>query len=275
MASVRECRCSRPTDGFSCRECANEAAKHLRTIAGLVGLLDAKRARIKGFSYSGAGSRSAENPMPYDPRVSRVEKPIRIALVTSALALAERGHIPPRTENLAPVALWLAGLTGDIRMQQQAPDEFSRFDVCASNLVALFDRPPDQLYLGTCGAQLEDAKCSEPVYVEAKRVLHAGREEIEGATSVVQCPHCRASIDVAERRNMAREALRGYQATISELVAFKALVGVSRRTLFRAVSSGAMPQVGDRMERNIRGQWRRVPTYRFCDAMDLAKDRAA
>ena len=272
------CRCTRPvTDGYACHVCADEAAKHLRTIAGLAPHLDDKRAGVRGIDYSqmsgSSGARLSESPMPVDLRVSRVADPIRAALVRVALSIESQATSFPE-DTISAIAPWLAEHVDLIRTQPDACEDFMSFETCASNLIHLFDRPPDQLYLGTCAASEDDeTACVEPVYVESKAIVRAGREVHEGAAAVVSCPRCKASIDVVERRQMAREALASYQATMVELVRLSALVQVSRSGLYRAVATGALVPVGWRQERNLRGEWRRVQTFSIGDAMALATRR--
>ena len=83
-------------------------------------------------------------------------------------------------------------------------------------------------------------------------------------------------VDVSERREWFAGMVVLYQATMRELVNLAPLFlpgnGVSKRTLKEWSRHGLLKPIGERQERNTRGEWRKVPTYRIGD---LATAQAA
>lgn len=248
-------------DGYACHDCTDEARKHLHSIAYLAFHVDDKRAKVRAIDYRSAGVRTREVPLPYDPRVSRVVDPIVTALIGTHAIIAENARsidLAVDVDNLADLATWIAEHVDHLRTIPEGPEEFGTFETCAKNLDILFDRPPDQLYLGTCGAELEDHACAEAVYVENKRPLPAEAE----------CRRCGAGVVVTERRETFRDQVKAYQATMRELVKLAPLYledGVGHRTLQEWTRHGILLAVGERVVQDLSGRWQRVPTYRIGD----------
>lgn len=287
-------KCGRAVnDAYCCVTCAGEARKHLATIAYLTAHADEKRARVGSNLLSGDGSRAAETPVPFDPRVSKVLNPIRIALQgTGRMVIEEHrpnlmdpfdygealGYTDPRMDRLKPASLpsvanWLIGFTDWLRHQQSAAEEFDTFERAASNVEQLFDRAPDRLYVGECGAEEEGsvATCHEALYIE---VNAKGDPE----STAINCPRCTTVHDVTKRRADLKESLAGYQATtkeISHLCRMTIDGDVSVRMLQIYAKHGFLLQHGVRLEQDSMGRMRRVATYRIGDvepAVDLWKD---
>ena len=56
------------------------------------------------------------------------------------------------------VARWLRGHLAWLATKPEGPEEFAFLKAAHDNLVRLFDRPPDQLYLGSCDTEHDDAE---------------------------------------------------------------------------------------------------------------------
>ena len=270
----QKCRmdCGKPTgpDAYVCPDCVDQARKDLAVVADLLPLSPAKRARVGAIDYRTLGTPGpAEAPLPFDPRVSRVTDPICVGLLgTYHVVIEGRGAhlaLPGRVGAVA-VARWLGEHLDWLATRAEGAEELAFIEKARSNLERLFDRPPDALYLGECGRDLEDMVCREHVYVENKRPL----------ATFATCRRCQGAVDVNERREIFAEQVKLYQATMRELVSLAPLFlagdGVSQRTLKEWTRHGLLRPVGERVERNVRGEWRKVPTYRMGDLAEARNE---
>ena len=286
-ATQRTCTCSREVDdGYLCHDCTTTTRDHLHTIAHLSRGLDEKRARFGAIIYTHGRSRSADTPIPFDPRVTRVSRPIRQHLRETCAyvfdhrpAAATRVVVSP--ESIGAMAVWLTSHLPWLRTDPTGPATADRIRRDAEHLAALFDRPPDQLYLGTCKTALPDGTtCPEALYADASTVIRAGRTDLAADSAHTYC-RCGAAHEVEPRRAELLHGLTIYQATLPELVSLRPLIGMdgtSRAMLARYTQHGLLPSVGERLERNSRGEWRRTPTYRIGDvnrAVELWKQRSS
>lgn len=87
-------RCDRAlTDNtFICDTCATEAAHDLTRAADFLHHIDDKRARKGSRLWTGGGRASAEQPLPYDPRVRHVAEPARRDLTRWARLIIREHH---------------------------------------------------------------------------------------------------------------------------------------------------------------------------------------
>lgn len=272
-------KCGRAvSDAYCCQICADSARKHLAHIADLTRYADEKRARIGSCHPSDTGGRTAEVPLPFDPRVSKVLNPIKIALHGTARVVLELApedvgdDTSPNAESLPSVADWLIQFTDWLRHQDFGAEEFDTFERASGNVLRLFDRPPDKLYVGQCRAEDDEGKlCPEMLYVEVN-----GRGEAESA--VINCPRCKTQHDVGQRREQLWEALENYLATTKEIsrMCRRLIDGdVSVRMLQIYAKHGFLIQQGERVEFDSMGRRRKVATYRIGDvkpAVDLWVD---
>src|SRR5574343_442956 len=126
-ATQRTCTCSREVDdGYLCHDCTATTRDHLHTIAHLSRGLDEKRARFGAIIYTHGRSRSAETPIPFDPRVTRVSRPIRQHLRETCAyvfdhrpAAATRVVVSP--ESIGAMAVWLTSHLPWLRTDPTGP----------------------------------------------------------------------------------------------------------------------------------------------------------
>lgn len=254
-------------DGYVCHACTEKARADLAGIALLAGGLDDKRARRTSNHPTERTSQAAEVPLPYDPRVSKVLDPIITAMLGTVHVITEGRRVVTKVDvfDLPAACAWVATHLDWLRTTPEGPEEFASFEVAHKNLEALFDRPPDQLYLGECGAvEAEHGwPCTHVLYVDHKTPL----------PSYVRCDVCGVQSEVDARRDFFRTQVAAYQATMRELVTLAPILldgAGSRRTLHEWTRRGLLRPVGTRLERNLRAEWRKVATYRIGDLTDAA-----
>lgn len=258
-------------NSYVCATCVKDTREHLDTITTLMAHVDEKRARWTGIDYRQGPSRSADKPLPYDPRVTKVTSPIITGLrglhdviaegIGWHTALAPGSTVPTVATYINTHLDWLAG-------QPEGEAELRFLHDSADRLHRLFDRPPERLYLGQCGTIRTDDEgdwtCDAYVYVERSKTLppHA------------TCPRCKTTIDVNDRRDQFQEQVKLYQATMRELTRLAPLFleeGVSHRTLKEWTRHGLIRPVGQRREIGADARWRDTPTYRIGDLAEARK----
>lgn len=259
MTATQTCHgCTREVkDGYACTTCASQAKQDLWHIGYLLGHVDAKRAKIGSKNFVGPSSPSAETPVPFDPRVTKVMIPLRQALLGSAEIIREARGVEPDMRDWRRLAFWVGAHVNLLRTMQEGPEEFDTYGRLRKSLDAVFDRPPDTLYLGQCGADLGEDACPAYVYVERD---DTGRSLPAHAS----CPDCNAQVDVGERREYFLDAVSLYQATMRELVQLAPLFlenPVSHRTLKEWTRQGILKVEGHRQERDWEGRWQKRPAY--------------
>jgi hypothetical protein len=249
-------------DAFACMTCAESARTDLTQIADFAQHLDDRRARLGSNWKDGTIGRAAEIPLPYDPRVSKVADPISIALQGTARIVIDAGAvILPASGDIHDVALWLITRCDWLRRQDVGPEEFATFETCRSNIVRLFDRPPDRMYIGRCHGVVEDVSCVESLYVEID-------DNGKPAVGTVKCPRCSQGHDVKSRRDEIKAGVQDYLGTMREISKLCRLMyddGVSMSMLYLYAERGLMESQGWRMEHDIKGRYRSVSTYRIGD----------
>ena len=256
-------RCGRTAgDAFACTTCSDTARADLTKIADFALHLDEKRARLGSNWKNGTVGRAAEIPLPYDPRVSKVADPIRIALHGTARIVIDAGAvILPVSDDLHDIAQWLVTRCDWLRRQDVGPHEFSVFDVCRSNLELLFDRPPDRMYVGRCHGTIEGIPCTESLYIETD-------DQGKPTVGKVTCRRCSQSHDVKDRREEMKAGVKDYLGTMKEISRLCRLMydeGVSMSMLYLYAERGLMESQGWRMEHDTQGRYRSVSTYRIGD----------
>lgn len=264
--------CTAPTDAFACKTCATTTQQHLTDMAELLDphALDQRRAGVRGISYAHIGGRSSgERPLPYNPRVGEAESlaygtlfEIWKQLVHDEPSLHEQ---TPRHPSAAALAAWLAAQVMDhLRFMPDCDDYFSDIADKHRAVVRLWDNPPDETFIGSCGALIEveggvDVTCTEAVYAERGRAS-------------VKCRRCGAEHDVAMRRAELAARCADHLATLKEVAALLAPIHGERvrlRKLNYYVGRGRLKAKGERPEWMSNGSIRSVSVYRIGDISDI------
>ena len=260
--------CTAPTDAFACKTCADTTQQHLTDMAELLDphALDQRRAGVRGISYAHIGGRSSgERPLPYNPRVGEAESlaygtlfEIWKQLVHDEPSLHEQ---TPHHPSAAALAAWLAAQVMDhLRFMPDCDDYFSDIADKHHAVIRLWDNPPDETFIGSCGALIEveggvDVTCTEAVYAERGRAS-------------VKCRRCRSEHDVAARYGELLARCADHLATLKEVAALLAPLHGERvrlRKLNYYVDRGRLKAKGDRPEWMSNGSIRSVSVYRIGD----------
>jgi hypothetical protein len=262
--------CSRKlsADRYVCRECERTARSNLYTIAAFAGWCDSKRARMGSAWSVGGGSRAAEQPVPFDPRVTKVIQPIHNDLTGWARIVWDEAPIGADEQSpgldTSSVAKWLVTHCAWMSTTRHADTAFPSFESAKVNLENLFDRPPEKVYLGRCNADTEFGPCPESLY-----------KDVDDASGTIACPRCGRDTDVADRREELGEGVENYLGTARELSRLLRLVlgeqATSAKTLWAYAKHGLIQSHGVRFEYDTLGRRREVPTYRVGDVREAAR----
>ena len=265
MSDCRNCGRDAGKDAFACTWCAETAMTNLGHIAGLAHHLDGKRARRHSNWQNGIIGHAAQIPLPYDPRVSQVADPIRVALhgtvriILDARSSVSVDDLDP--ESITSSALWIAKHCDWLRRQDVGPEELASFATHKMALEKLFDNPPDRMYVGRCNADIEGTPCRASLYVETDG---KGKPNSQKAT----CPCCRTSHEIDDRREQLADGVADYRATIREISRLCVLIHpgmVSKTLLYEYIRGGLMLPQGTREERDSVGRMHTASTYRIGD----------
>lgn len=264
--------CTAKTDAFACKDCAETARSHLVSMAELLepNALDQRRAGVRAISYSGVGGRSGgEKPLPFNPRVAEAENLAHGTLFEVARQLVEDEssfyETLPRASSTAVLAAWLSRHVMDhLRFMPDCDDYFSDIADKHRAVVRLWDNPPDETFIGSCGASIDveggvSVTCTEAVYAERGRVS-------------VKCRRCHAEHDVAQRYAELAARCADHLATLKEIAALLAPIHGERvrlRKLNYYVERGRLASTYARPEMMSDGSFRRVAMYRIGDVTGL------
>jgi hypothetical protein len=254
-------------DLTACKRCATGARAQLEVIADLARFADEKRARVGSNWRVGTIGRTPDHPLPFDPRVSRRLGPITDSLNRLALRVMTDDEdvtdAPTRAGSLPAVATWLVAQVATIRTWSDAPAVFDRIDSEARAVTRLFDRPPDKVYLGACGADTAAGPCVQDLYLERGT-----------APAVVVCPRCREVHDVDERREDLRAGVDDYLGTAKEISHLcRATLGedVSTNMIRYYARVGMIREHGQRRELTKDNQQRAATLYRIGEVREAVE----
>lgn len=253
---------------FVCLDCVAAAEADLFDLAQFMRWGDDKRARVRSPMGSGGGGRPREAPLPFDPRVTPA--------LRAAQEVVRRGVVEVRKtcpSSSYPVgeaehsALWLMSRCAWIAGRPWAVDLFDAIGWAAADVRRLFDNAPDRVYLGRCGAELQQERtCSESLYAELD---DKGR-----APAIVRCPACDTNHDVRARRGDLAGAVDGYLGTAREIARLLSLTlgdAASEQMVWAYARRGLILARGERMEIDVKGRRRPVSVYRIGEVRRAAE----
>ena len=260
--------CSRAlgADMFVCHECVKSARTNLESVAEFCQWADEKRARMGSTWSIGGGSRATETPIPFDPRVTLVVKPIHNDLTTWARIVWDDAPklSDPAGMETSSIARWLVGYCAWFATRKDGQEAFSAWERARKSLENLYDRPPEKVYLGTCKANTEFGPCPESLY-----------KDVEDMSATITCPKCGRDLDVDERKEELAVGVEDYLGTARELSRLLRLVlgeqAASAKVLWAYAKHGLIQSHGVRVEYDTLGRRREVPTYRVGDVREAAR----
>jgi hypothetical protein len=205
--------CGAPSPGaYICRGCADKLRRALRDITerDLMGALVEGSSRQTQFSSSleGAGSRSANTPLPWDDRASRRVRALERLLDRWAWTVADARGITgiygldwPRT-GAAGAATFLLDHIDWLCHHQQGVTAWRVLTAAIDSAWSIIDRPETVWYAGPCTAPVPDdldGYCATDLYAKP-----------DGP--IVTCRTCGTHYDVKERRGWLLTASENYLA---------------------------------------------------------------
>lgn len=274
MSQIQCRNCTRPTDLFLCRICAERLADDLGDVPALVRELEVTFARL--HRLGGSGARGAETPVVFHVAAADAAWTLANVIGTWAASLAEdRGlvldlrrqrvltpakyqrdpadpYLPPN-DVASLSARWLLVNIGSVRMSEAGAELMDEIIDAVRHARHVVDRPPDLLAAGPCGAE----GCESVLYFPA----HA---------EIVTCRECGAEHDVEQRREWMI-------ATASELlVSAPVALGWVRMLMGKTIPDGTWRSWLSRgrvLPHGLTLDGR--PTYRFSEVRDLALEHVA
>lgn len=207
---VSECatNCGRPMRDvlLLCDQCRWELEQALAEMPALIDDLMitlTRQARIVQRN----GGRSAEKPLPFHAKASELGDHARSVLVGWVRVLAEDNAAHYPADNIEAISIWLVSRIDDLARHEAAADMWSEITGVANDIRRVTDRPPDRIYAGICGADIEDRpgwQCGEPLYAKPSAEL-------------VTCRACVTVHRVDKRRQQMLDALDGMLLTAAEI----------------------------------------------------------
>lgn len=242
--------CDRPRRGDEnvCGACSGQLARALGDIPALTRELDTTLSRQ---ASSTGGSRSAETPLPYDPRASEVGYVLRNTLVEWVRAVSAQTHsnyIWPR-ETTTSLARWLLARHKDLCAHPSAAEAVDEIGAAVRAAERIIDRPAERWFAGPCD-------CDARLYAAP------------GAPTVT-CRDCGSRYDVAERRAWLMDACE-------DQLAYGALIAQALTSLGQPVTPERIRKWAERGRIVAHGtDLRGRPQYRVGDIIDLVAEHHA
>lgn len=242
--------CDRPTHDWTiCSTCSATLERDLAEVPAYRAELETTLARQTSMGER-HGGRSAEKPLPYDPRASEALYILRSTLVGWVRVAVEEDDADWPEDTLDAMAALLLSRMGWLRTHKAGAEAVDEIGAAMLLVRRTVDRPADRWYAGTCRADHEGQECPQELY--ARPWAHE-----------FTCPTCGTTWDAQERREWLLDAVEDELAHASQLAA--------------AVTSLGQPVTADRIR-----QWasrgrifhrtvdaRKRPLYLVRDVLDL------
>lgn len=250
---------------FVCSACVDKAEQACWDVAQFALWADDKRARVRSPMGGSGGGRPRETPLPFDPRVTPA---LRAAAATVGKGVAASRKAGPESSyptgpGLSQLAAWLMTRCAWAASRPWIVDLVEALEFVADDLRRLWDNPPDRVYLGRCGAVLDEVRtCGASLYSDLP------------VMSVVRCPQCETHHDTRSLRGELAEAVDGYLGTAREIARLLSLTlgdDASERSVWAYARRGLILPRGERMEQDIKGRARRVSVYRIGEVRRAAE----
>lgn len=254
---VKCCMCESVTvNGYVCSKCE----KVLEAIiiragitdrdTGILCLLDELDLQMSRQARMGSryGGRSAETPIPFDPRAAKAHSALADVLTLWARHYGATGDAlgGPRRS-----AIWLKGRLPDIMTSADVEVMHSDLDRASLWAVSIIDRVEAKDYIGVCSTVTTQGLCSVELYAPKD-------------AAALRCPGCDAAHDVKGRRFIMLDAARDLRFNATDLARITCIYGgrVTPDHIYKWKHRGRLiPRTI-----NMEGQ----PLYRLGDVLELA-----
>lgn len=195
-------------DGGLCRTHSQRLASDLETVAELLVELETSISRQNRGRRDGSGGKSAERPLPYDPRCSGVHLDVTTTISAWCVEISRRGEderdplraVDPHDH--AGTAAWLARNLDRLRHHPDAGQGYDEITDAVAQGWRAVDLAPDMVVLGECTA-IEDPE-GNPLPEPCRTVVYS-----RAGAHTARCRGCGGVHVVAQRR----EWMIGYLAT--------------------------------------------------------------
>lgn len=151
--------CVRPahTNRMICVHCTWLLERDLLDAVDLATEIDVTRYRLSAVNGGAAGSRSAFDPLPFDPRAAGAAHTLHRVLDAWAARLERAVTGRARPQLTAALARWLHHHRGELSERQDAAAAVTEIGAAVALGWRAIDRPVDRVYAGTCD-------CGEELY---------------------------------------------------------------------------------------------------------------
>jgi hypothetical protein len=282
------CSCSRPIKdhAYLCHECTATVEKHLGDMPALAEDVETTRTRTSRTGGQGIGIvvRSAERPVPWDNRASRVADEIKAVLVSNSRMAADTRppvegpacrrcrhpscalirSVAEPDDTVEALSRYLLASLAAFRHRPEVTALADDLDRLTRLVAFVIDTPVEQTYYGPCGSidvwpdgspRLCVPRCSGDLYGDPD-------------ATAVNCQRCGASHDVPALREVLLDEAQEMLVTAPELSRFLSLYGepitVDRihqwASRGQIVSHGSIPSPGQRKPQ---------PLYKVCEVRQL------
>ena len=175
-----------PAVAAICGACQADLRRALHAVPDVVRDLDLTLSRQT--SKTGNGGRSSVVPLAFDARASEAGYVLRNTLVGWVRMLVERepDDIWP-ADTPSFMAAWISVRLSRLIVHPAAQEACEEITAAVAEAERVVDRRPDRVYVGPCGADLDDGPCPRDLYAPP-------------GARVVRCPACDTEWNVARRR---------------------------------------------------------------------------
>lgn len=256
---AHRCGCGQPCgDAQLCKACRARLRDDLGDVADLAAdlvVVLTRRTRVGAK----VGARSAETPVPFDPRATPAATELR---VTMRKVAAAAGMVDAAGSSAVTCADWLRSNMRHVIQLEVAWWIAEAVAYQLDQVRRVCDRPADLIYIGRCGGRqgTESDGCEQDLYARP-------------GAPYVTCRVCGARHDVTTRQEWLLRVLEDHLATATEIARGVSRLGepVKAERIRKWAERGRVEKRGERP----RGDGRPDPLYRVGDVLDLLLAEAA
>lgn len=259
-ATCTAARCDHPSpDGTLCTRCLGALISELRAVPALMAdweLTFTRQVSMGDGPGPIAHSHADSTRMPVHLGAAEAGMDLRTVLLVWAREIADTaGHSLDTPDSARGYARWLLRYTHHIRQHPAADQLADEITDAITRVRRVIDRPPEKLFFGRCGADLDDdQQCVESIYGYA-------------AHNTVQCPVCGTEWDIATRRAWLLRI-------VEDEVAYSGLLAGLVSGLGVQISSSAIRRYAKKGRIHaLAVDARHRPLYRIGDVLDVCLHR--